>query len=239
MTCRNFFTIALASLILQASCSFAATVWNFRNRTDDGLTAPWGEDHRVYDDEYGNSDVWHFIYGPEDDSNPANYQTNLTDGGFVAFSWNTPYGNRYNNAFFQYGTSVEVVNQEYDMILAFVSPVQGVFDVFVEATEHSSSSDGQIIYLQKNATVLTSNLFTANEHEQFTYQVELEVGDILYFRFNENVNENSSWDHLYLNNLTITEFETEEPAGDAIPEPTSMVLLGLGVAGLIRKKIRK
>lgn len=227
------FSMLMAAILIQ-SCSVAAsTVWNFRSRTNNGLTAPWGSGHRVYDDEHGNTDVWHFLYGDEGVSDPAQFKHDLYWRAEYS-RWNIPVAEH--DSFRRYdSTSVNMVTESRDLIIAFISPVHSVFTVNLNVESYLYSTDGQNVYLQKNEAIEKSSYISAGEIQTLTATVELEAGDVLYFRVNRRYS--GSWDHFYVKNFTLTGEEII-PDPVVIPEPMSIVFLGLGIVGLLRRKMR-
>ena len=89
-----------------------------------------------------------------------------------------------------------------------------------------------------NATVADNNVSVTSNYDEFLISFKaIEATAVRYHHLDGYYLSNGTvYQQIKLNEIT---FDEGDLADNAVPEPTSMILLGLGVVGVIRRKIRK
>jgi len=219
-----FLTLILFFLSIN---TYADTItWDYFNRTGWYQLPIWDGD------EYGNTEVWNYLYANKYTNNENNF-VQITSYGSVEYS-QSMVGNRDNvYPYIKYETANSIrfhPEDNYSIILQYQSPLGASFEVNAGFRLNSSSADGVNVYFQKNndQNYLFSTTINAGQSVNANFNVELLTGDSIYLIVNPRSNE--SYDQLILTSYTL-----EGTTANPIPEPMTLIMLGLSVLACFRK----
>ncbi|RJP56092.1 MAG: PEP-CTERM sorting domain-containing protein [Candidatus Auribacter fodinae] len=209
-----FFALALA---LCAGNLYGDNIeFDYLRRSD------WGDGEQP-DGGAGYSNVWNYKYSPRGDS------YNLWNMQWTGSRWRGN-GKLYCDIWFDGAHT----NDLYDSIIVFNAPVSGTYDIDARFYANGPYGDGVKYRIHHNYTqIYHENNFPGQTKVIDIDSIEMNAGDFLAFRF--NMRENSSYDTTTIQSLTITYIEPvvpEEPPV-AVPEPVTLALVGLSLAGVI------
>ena len=216
----SFMVIMLFSVM---SNSYAATVWNFYDRTG------WGDENYSDGDEYGNEDVWYYKYGPSNSADPSTYEILTSDQAFGYTGWVIA-PSTYPSVLYRWGYVEIHPEGTLDVMIEFVSPVDAIFDINIACHLDGQTVNGTNSILQYNDQVLMTidnggNLSATN--------IAVSAGDSIFFRVYSKGNRH--YDITYIDSFTLSATQFLD---NAVPEPMSILLLSGAIIGLIQRKIR-